>query len=173
MKGRIFRRPSPAMAVACMALIVALGGTSYAAIKLPANSVGTKQLKKNAVTGAKVKDGSLASGDFKAGQLPPGPQGPQGAQGPKGDKGDKGDAGPVGMPTLTVRSSGAEEPDSAVADCDTGEAAVGGGGTSSDGFINDTGPNVSSGTPTGWIAQAAASDGSSATVKAWVVCAAP
>ena len=33
--------PSPAMVVACLALTVALAGTSYAAIKLPANSVGT------------------------------------------------------------------------------------------------------------------------------------
>jgi hypothetical protein len=43
------------MVVACLALSVALGGTSYAAIKLPKNSVGTKQLKKNAVSGPKIK----------------------------------------------------------------------------------------------------------------------
>jgi hypothetical protein len=43
-------RPSPAMVVASIALTVALGGTSYAAIRLPKNSVGTKQLRKNAVT---------------------------------------------------------------------------------------------------------------------------
>jgi hypothetical protein len=42
--------PSPAMAVAFIALVVALGGTSYAALKLPARSVGTKQLKPKAVT---------------------------------------------------------------------------------------------------------------------------
>jgi hypothetical protein len=57
---RLSRRiPSPAMIVACLALMVALGGTSYAAIKLPANSVGTKQLKKGAVTGVKVKKNAL------------------------------------------------------------------------------------------------------------------
>jgi hypothetical protein len=38
-------RPSPAMVVACLALGIALGGTSYGAIKLPRKSVGTKQLK--------------------------------------------------------------------------------------------------------------------------------
>ncbi len=49
-------RPSPAMVIACIALTVALGGTSVAAINaLPRNSVGTKQLKKNAVTGPKIK----------------------------------------------------------------------------------------------------------------------
>jgi hypothetical protein len=47
-------RPSPAMIVACVALIVALGGTSYAVSQLPANSVGSKQLKHHAVTPGKV-----------------------------------------------------------------------------------------------------------------------
>jgi len=61
---------SPATVISCMALAVALGGTSYAAVALPPNSVGTAQLKPNAVTGAKVKDGSLLATDFKAGQLP-------------------------------------------------------------------------------------------------------
>jgi hypothetical protein len=49
-------RLSPAMVVACIALSVALGGTSVAAIQaLPRNSVGAKQLKRNAVTGPKIK----------------------------------------------------------------------------------------------------------------------
>jgi hypothetical protein len=52
-----------ANAVATLALFVALGGASYAAIKLPKNSVGTKQIKKNAVTGPKVKDNSLTGAD--------------------------------------------------------------------------------------------------------------
>jgi hypothetical protein len=43
-------RPSPAMVVACIALAISLGGTSYAAMTLPRNSVGTSQLKRNAVT---------------------------------------------------------------------------------------------------------------------------
>jgi hypothetical protein len=37
------------MVVACIALAVALGGTSYAAIKLPRNSVGHAQMRNNAV----------------------------------------------------------------------------------------------------------------------------
>jgi hypothetical protein len=79
------------MIVAIAALVVALGGTSYAAVKLSAGSVGTKQLKnnavttsklkKNSVTGAKVKNGSLSAGDFKASSLPVGPAGPKGDPG--------------------------------------------------------------------------------------------
>jgi hypothetical protein len=57
------------MVVACIALSVALGGTSYAAIKLPANSVGTKQLKKNAVTSIKVKNNALTGADVLESRL--------------------------------------------------------------------------------------------------------
>jgi hypothetical protein len=80
-----------------LALFVALGGTSYAAVKLPKDSVGTKQIKAAAVTPAKL------SADAKAAMAGPtgadgaaGAQGPAGPQGPKGDTGLKGDAGPKG-----------------------------------------------------------------------------
>jgi hypothetical protein len=57
---KIVRRlPSPAMVVACIALAVALGGTSYAAIKLPRNSVGTQQLQNNAVVASKLSARSV------------------------------------------------------------------------------------------------------------------
>ena len=72
-------RGSYANVTATLALLVALGGTSYAAVELAKNSVGAKQLKANAVTTKKVKDGSLLSQDFTAGQLVAGPQGPAGA----------------------------------------------------------------------------------------------
>lgn len=85
--------------LASTALAVALFGSTplgHAAGKLilPKNSVGSAQLKSAAVTGAKVKDGSLAAADFAAGQLPAGPQGP------KGDKGDPGAPGPQGLQGL-------------------------------------------------------------------------
>jgi hypothetical protein len=84
-----FRRPSPSMLVALLALFVALGGSSYAALKLPKNSVGPKQLKKNSVTSPKVKRGSLLLSDFKTSQRTSlrGPEGPQGPQGASGDPG--------------------------------------------------------------------------------------
>lgn len=45
---------------------------------LPSRSVGTAQLQDGAVTAAKVRDHTLVVRDFKAGQLPRGPQGPPG-----------------------------------------------------------------------------------------------
>jgi hypothetical protein len=84
-------RPSPALVVACVALAVALGGTSYAAVVLPAGSVGTKQLQNGAVIEPKVKDHSLLARDFARGQLPAGRPGPQGTAGPQGATGPQGD----------------------------------------------------------------------------------
>ena len=46
-------------AIAYLALMVALGGTSYAAINLPADSVGTRQLKSGSVTTNKLANGSV------------------------------------------------------------------------------------------------------------------
>ncbi|MGH2941543.1 MAG: hypothetical protein ACRDLN_02025 [Solirubrobacteraceae bacterium] len=80
-------------AVAYLALFVALGGTSYAAIRLPANSVGTKQLRASSVTSAKVRNGSLRPQDFASGGVRRGPRGPEG---PKGDPGPFGGALPSG-----------------------------------------------------------------------------
>jgi hypothetical protein len=47
--------------IALLALFLALGGTTYAAVSLPANSVGTKQLKKNAVTAVKIRKSAVTN----------------------------------------------------------------------------------------------------------------
>lgn len=105
------RHPSPALVVACIALLVALGGTGYATVvTVPRGSVGTPELKRNAVTSSKlapnavqtshVLKGTLLADDFKAGQLPSGPRGD------KGDKGDKGEQGAVGPTWGDVKGSG-------------------------------------------------------------------
>jgi hypothetical protein len=65
---RLLRKPSPSMFVALVALVVALGGTGYAAIFLPKNSVGTKQLKKNAVTSKKIKNHTIKAADLNQGE---------------------------------------------------------------------------------------------------------
>jgi hypothetical protein len=64
--GRLLgHRPSPAMVVALVALVIAMAGTSYAAIELPANSVGTKQLKRGAVTRGKIKSNAIVASKVK------------------------------------------------------------------------------------------------------------
>lgn len=91
--------------VSYVALFVALGGTSYAAVALPKNSVGTPQLKPSSVTSAKVKNGSLLRKDFKTGELSvagagaaagAGAQGPAGVAGTPGAKGEAGKDGLLG-----------------------------------------------------------------------------
>jgi hypothetical protein len=99
------------MVVASLALLLVLGGTGVAAVSqlVPRNSVGTAQLRNDAVNSKKVKDGSLRSADFRAGQIPAGPQGPQGATGPAGAAGPTGPTGPAGSVTkltAVVNSSG-------------------------------------------------------------------
>jgi hypothetical protein len=93
---RLRKRPSAAMVVASLALLLALGGTSFAAAKLvvPRRSVGALQLKVNSVNSSKVLNHSLLRIDFKTGQIPAGPAGPQG---PKGDTGSAGSQGPQGL----------------------------------------------------------------------------
>jgi hypothetical protein len=133
------RLPLPAMIVACVALVVALGGVSYAAGVLPKGSVGTAQIQKKAVTasklransvnGLKVKNGSLAATDFKAGQLPQGPKGDPGAQGPKGDTGA---AGAPGISAYEIRHEAGNTVDpgeevTAQVGCPFDKKALGGG----------------------------------------------
>jgi hypothetical protein len=91
-------KASPALVVASLALLVSLTGTSVAAVDqlLPRGSVGTLQLKNNAVTTKKVKNGSLLRADFKRGQIPAGARGPAGPTGPTGPAGPAGAAGAAG-----------------------------------------------------------------------------
>ncbi len=134
------RRPTPAMVVACIALGVALSGTGIAAViaTLPRNSVGPAQLRANAVTSAKVLNGSLRRADFGSGQLPAGRPGSPGPAGPQGVKGDTGPAGAPGLVgEVTLHSASVNVPAytsvtvysnrSVTANCDTGEKGLGGG----------------------------------------------
>jgi hypothetical protein len=159
------RMPSPAMVVACLALLVALSGTGYAISVLPAGSVGTAQLKDNAVTYTKIANGavtsekvrnrSLLAVDFYPGQLPRGQRGPAGAPGPAGPQGTAGPAGPAGTAGLisnvvvrqgavTVPGSSADNPTpntfwvtrGVTVNCASGEKAISAGtGWSAD--VND------------------------------------
>src|SRR4051812_11521934 len=90
MFARLRSRMTFANTMSLAAVFIALGGTSYAAVKIPRNSVGSAQIKTGGVGSSDVKNGALVVQDFKAGQLP------AGAKGDKGDKGDKGADGTNG-----------------------------------------------------------------------------
>jgi hypothetical protein len=141
-----------------LALTIALGGTSYAAIVLPSNSVASKQIKakavknsdlaSNAVTSAKVKNGALRAADFAPGQLPRGATGAQGAPGTPGTPGAPGQTGPQG-PTGTVGAATVQF-EQAPADlanganqnygvfCPAGQQAIAGGGRGDDTLSEET-----------------------------------
>ena len=76
--GSRLRLPSPAMAVALLALFVALGGSAWAV-----SNVGTNQLKNNAVTTPKIRASAvnasrLANGAVTGPKIAPGAVGPAG-----------------------------------------------------------------------------------------------
>lgn len=82
MKLRL-HKPTPAMAVSVMALVVAMGGTSYAAAM-----IGSADIKDDSVRSVDVKDGTLKKRDLRfdatGAQGPEGPAGPEGPEGPAG-----------------------------------------------------------------------------------------
>ena len=152
MRERLRSSLSYGNVVGTLALFIALGGVSYAAVTLPARSVGTKQLKSEAVTGAKVRNGTLTKKDFKTSSLPrgkagdagqdgqPGDAGPAGARGEPGAPGLKGDAGPAGA----TGPQGAAGPTGPAGSSVTGPAGPAGppgapGATGPDGTAGATG----------------------------------
>lgn len=94
---RIKKLPSPALAVAFVALFVAGAGGATAATGL----LDGGDIKNNSITAKDVKNGSLLKKDFKRGQIPAGKQGPQGIAGPAGR------AGRDGFGALSYRSRSA------------------------------------------------------------------
>lgn len=140
-----------------VALFAALGGTSYAVAALPANSVGTAQLRTAAVarsdiarasvTAKAIRRGSLRRADLVTG-APLGPKGATGAPGAEGAAGQKGSAGNPGtgdlQRALGFTSVDATSPKNAHADCPNGYSAMGGGflkgGSTADVFIDASAP---------------------------------
>jgi hypothetical protein len=104
--------------MATVAVFIALGGSSYAAIALIKNSVKSRHIGKgqvkrsdigtNAVTSAKVNNSSLLARDFKAGELPAGATGPAGPRGAAGQDGSPDTPAQVLEKLKTVDGSGSE-----------------------------------------------------------------
>ncbi len=91
------RKPSPSLAVAVAALVVSLGGTSYAVA-----TVGTRDIRDDSIRSVDVRDNTIRSkdvrdGTLRAADLAPGVVG-TGPRGPKGAVGARGPQGPAGAP---------------------------------------------------------------------------
>lgn len=177
-----------------IALFAALGGTTYAAVSLPANSVGAKQIRKSAVRTGEVKNRSLRLIDLGTGQLPAGPQGRQGIQGSQGIQGIQGPPGTFGTVTVQFEQAEADLADGASqsynAFCPPGQRGIAGGAR---GDVTDSeATNVSSsrpamsqsntepppdgGTFTGWritVVNLAGAPAAGIRPEVWVVCVTP
>jgi len=89
----------PSLVISFVALVVALGGTSYAAVKLSKNSVRSTHIKngqvkkadigRDAVDSQRIVNGTVTAADLAPGTV---------TKGEKGDKGDTGPAGATGAP---------------------------------------------------------------------------
>ena len=177
MPARIRARLTYANVMATLALFVALGGGAYAAVKLPANSVGSKQLKPNAVTtpklraavvtrpklaansvdGSKVVDGSLTGADINLGTL---------------------SASVARVKTVTATGSSRDGSistaslpiDGATAACDPGLVVVGGGvslGKADQQLALDAYPS----SPTQWTAHVVNADAGTPGFTVYAICA--
>ncbi|MBK8293845.1 MAG: hypothetical protein IPK93_03360 [Solirubrobacterales bacterium] len=181
------------MIVALLALFVALGGSSYAALKVNGKvivkrSIAGKKLKKSTLTTREVKNKSLLQADFKPGQIPSGATGATGAAGPPGAAGANGAPGAtsVVMRMSAEVSANAGSFATASAHCLSGETATGGGAyneaqvlsmnvTSSYPLPNPgTSPATGDGIPaTGWKVWMGNKSGTTEPFQAYVMCASP
>jgi hypothetical protein len=144
------------MVIACLALVVALSGTSYANIlNVPVNSVGTANLKANAVVSSKVKNNSLLAVDFKTGQLP----------------GVRGYEVVEGGPSIVMN----QIYNSVSMTCPAGKKAIGGGGATGGGIIPGDGPYIVVSQPSidgsGWLVQTARATSGYSALVGRVLCA--
>jgi hypothetical protein len=161
------RRPSAAMVVACIALTVALAPASYATVSLllPADSVGTTQLKMDAVTSNKVRDFSLRRWDFKKGDL----------QGLLGEVRLR--QGSVSVPAGPIAHNGLYVTRVIQIKCLPGEQAISGGtswSSDKDGEELTTvysKPLMENGVPVGWRARGASDVGAARVFSVQVLCA--
>jgi hypothetical protein len=88
------------------ALFVALGGSAYAAVSLPAGSVGARQLRNGAVTLAKINTSARRSLQGHGGST--GTSGATGAAGAAGQRGPAGETGAGGPPGPATGAAGGD-----------------------------------------------------------------
>jgi hypothetical protein len=192
--------PSPALVIACLALGVALGGTSYAVTRLPRRSVGTEQLKVEAVTRSRIRDSAivgvkvapdaLKGADIVEGSLgtvPSARRAGEAGHAAQADHASAADhaavagaldqvdyraaAGSVAAAVEATESAPATTAEAtATAHCDPGSHATGGGVQVEEGSGLVVGDDYPSGS-TAWIGRVESSDPAPHTFTVFVVCA--
>jgi hypothetical protein len=151
---RSIPRPSPALVIACLALLVALGGRGYAdVLRVPFNSVGVMQLQPNAVVSSKVRNHSLRAIDFAADQL-----------------------GVKGYEIVTARSEVTSQSVNSVSvPCPMGKRVLGGGGGTVGAIGQGDGPYITVSQPFdgggGWLIQTARAMSAGSTLIGYAICA--
>jgi hypothetical protein len=168
-------RPQPALVISLVALFVALGGTSYAAITITGENVKNGSLsgtdiKNGSLRGPDVRNGSLTAGDLSANTIAS-LRGSTGARGATGATGTTGAPGTFGE--VTVRSAVYSAGPPAIASCRSGEVATGGGVATSIGssFVRVSAPSPPAGTPVGWQGQVLNTANAAVSGIVFVVCA--
>lgn len=131
MSKRLPRRPSPALVVAVVAVLLTSAGSATAA-----RLITGKQIKNSSITSTDIKNGSLQRGDFRSSQLPAGPRGAQGPAGANGAPGPPGGNGTNGFGLIrylqTANPFSDGESDIVVTVCPAGTFATGGAAWAAD-----------------------------------------
>jgi hypothetical protein len=161
---RIRRKLTYSNVISTLCLVLLLGGGSaYAASQFGKETIGTRALKKEAVTPAKLS--------AKAKVTLTGPKGATGATGPQGVPGAAG--------ATKIQVVVGPEANGSAAHCPAGTVAVGGGGEASEGFLFVSEPLVGEAaatagqTPNGWFVKAEDEEGHQEPAHAYALCASP
>jgi hypothetical protein len=165
-RRRLLRLPSPAVVIAMIALLVALGGTAYGVSAKHYPYWTGVDIVDHSLSGVDIQNGSLGQVVFsrtarkalKGNLGPAGPQGPQGNPGLNGQPGAKGDPGPINLSYKygSIVTQPGNHQDFASATCGAGTYAVGGGVFSTGGYntqhVNGSFPTFATGAvaATGW-----------------------
>lgn len=155
--------PSPAMAVALVALGIALGGSAVEATN-------------GLITGAQIKNHSIGLNDLSYSAIAK-LRGDRGPRGPEGRPGPAGTPAPPLSTKLTIQSAqtllAAGTVGSATASCPTGTLAISGGAHTNGLSLWADQPIGLGGTNTGWLAGATASSLIQSEVNAYAICLSP
>ena len=149
---KLVSRLTYANVASTLALFIALGGVSYAAVRLPANSVGAKQLKKHAVTSIKIKNRAVGATkiarnavtgfNVDESTLAPVPEATHAADADSATTAASAPLARLDYESTTVPVTSPSV--TATAQCPAGLNATGGGArlaNDDDGFVNDSGPS--------------------------------